>query len=62
MEDTQKTRGLLIAELQALRVRHERAIKLLQTAEYAFTKLPFDHASRRGCLADIRRLLEADGR
>lgn len=60
MLDINKTRNLLIEELQAERKARELADGLLRSAEYAFTHLPFDHASRRGVLADIRRHLHID--
>ena len=58
MEDRLKTRQLLIAELEAERQHRKIVTELLRSAEYAFTHLPFDHASRRGVLIDVRRYLQ----
>ena len=57
MQDINKTRGMLLDELLGERHRREDAEDLLRAAEYAFTHLPVDHASRRGVMADIRRHL-----
>lgn len=54
MEDSQKTRGLLLDELRQERRVADRALILLRAAEYAFSHLPFDHASRREVLRLIR--------
>jgi hypothetical protein len=58
MEDSQKTRGLLMDDLRAERRACDRAILLLRAAEYAFSHLPFDHASRRDVLRRIRAELQ----
>lgn len=60
MQDEQKTRGLLIAELQDLRKRHATAVDLLQTGVYVYTRLSFDHASRRGWPDDVKRFMEQE--
>ena len=58
MEDHQKTRGLLLEELQRERRDADTATILLRAAEYAFTHLSFDHFDRRNVLAKMRDYLK----